>query len=74
MPEPLSKPRSCNRHHDCDAADAKALARFEAREAEIQAVKDGGETRYWKLPDSILFWYRRAEHCTDDDCEDCFGK
>lgn len=38
--------RTCNRHADCDKADAESEA------------KRG----------------RRAEHCHDDCCEDCFGQ
>ena len=36
--------RTCNRHDDCDAANAAAKAKG-----------------------------RYADHCHDDDCEDCFG-
>lgn len=43
-PEP-PKPRKCNRHDDCDAANDKARAQG----------------------------YLAADHCHDEDCEDCFG-
>lgn len=64
---PLSAPvdrgpekKSCNRHSDCDAADAKAKERFEANR---------------KLPYSkhLDFLQPYAEHCHDDCCEDCLG-
>lgn len=45
-PDAPKAPRSCNRHDDCDAADAKTQAKLG----------------------------RRADHCYDEDCEDCFGK
>lgn len=41
------KPRTCNRHVDCDAADARA---------------------------KILEGRDSAEHCSDEFCEDCFGR
>jgi hypothetical protein len=52
--------RSCNRHDDCDAADAKAKARF-----------DEDRKKPYREQRENLCPY--AEHCHDDCCEDCFG-
>lgn len=64
---------SCNRHLNCETADAKALAKYEEREAEVAISKAAGK-RSWEIPALPPFWHKRAEHCHDDDCEDCFGK
>lgn len=73
--------RSCNRHIDCDAADARQREKREARIAEVRAIqaedagKSWADTRYplpaWRYVDDIPLW---VEHCDDEDCEDCFGR
>ncbi len=70
MPEATK--RTCNRHTDCDLADAKAKA---ARQAAIdKAAADPKWPTYlpfWRAADNMHEW---ADHCHDDCCEDCFGK
>lgn len=46
-------PRTCNKHTDCDAAEARA--------------KEAGK------PERYGHGSSRLEHCTNEDCEDCFG-
>lgn len=58
--EAPTKVRSCNRHGDCDAADARAKANHEANLSKPRQER------------TITFPY--SEHCHDDDCEDCFGR
>jgi hypothetical protein len=57
---PLATRKSCSRHDDCEAADAKAKARF-----------DANQLKPFREREEHLFSY--AEHCHDDCCEDCVG-
>jgi hypothetical protein len=61
--------RSCNRHDDCDAADAALVAKRE------QAVRDAARdpSPYlpaWRGADHLP---HHVDHCHDDGCSDCFG-
>lgn len=53
----LAATRSCNRHRDCDAADA------ESRRLYPEGRRVGPN---WIPPGP-------AEHCHSDECEECFG-
>jgi len=53
----MMTPRSCNRHRDCDAADADNLRRYPGgRRIGLNWIPAGP-----------------AEHCHSDECEECFG-
>ena len=49
--------RSCNRHADCDAA-----------EAEFRRLYPKGKHLDWN---GVTVYV--PDHCHDDECEDCFG-
>lgn len=62
--KPTPGPRMCNRHMDCDAADERAKALFnENLRKPFRERKDYPASMQWG-----------AEHCNDDDCEDCHGR
>lgn len=52
--------RSCNRHDDCDAADAIYKARHDEEKAKPLGQR-------LSIPPY-------ADHCHDSCCEDCFGQ
>lgn len=54
---PVPEVRSCNRHHNCDAADERAR-------------------REWAKRGAVSTDFRGqfgAEHCRNDECEECYG-
>lgn len=55
-----NKPRTCNRHIDCDAADARALKVYTANTTLPRPLQRANMMKF-------------ADHCYDSDCEDCFG-
>lgn len=50
--------RSCNRHDDCDAAEAAKGFRFRFTASGLVDNRPPAPANF---------------HCHDDDCEDCFG-
>lgn len=77
--------RSCNRHYDCDAADARQAERRAAKLAEVEAAQaedaakrlpswDSTRPRFplpaWRYVEDMR---ERADHCSDEGCSDCFG-
>lgn len=62
-PEPVAPTRrSCNRHSDCDAADAERAANPIWLDHQGRICAPGEGTKF-----------DRADHCHDECCEECFG-
>ncbi len=58
--------RSCNRHEDCDAADAAHKVKSDDA---VEAAK--------QTPAHLPAWryaLKALDHCHDSDCEDCFPR